>query len=122
KRKKRRECLDSRNNKGDPAEFDVIRCRGNKAARPRLNFSLSFIFALYNDFSILLFDKMTRGNQRENDRAKALKKAGNSKNKTQMSGSEFARAKEDAAAIMREKQRKADEKRAAEAAAGGKKK
>ncbi|KAJ5542044.1 hypothetical protein N7461_008047 [Penicillium sp. DV-2018c] len=49
---------------------------------------------------------MTRGNQRENDRAKALKKAGNSKNKTQMSGSEFARAKEDAAAIMREKQRK----------------
>ncbi|KAJ5144076.1 uncharacterized protein N7515_002863 [Penicillium bovifimosum] len=85
---------------------------------------------------------MTRGNQRENDRAKALKKAGNSvgfhpqsslqvratncpnpqKNKNQQSGSEFARAKEDAAAIMREKQRKADEKRAAEAAAGGAKK
>ncbi|KAJ5474740.1 hypothetical protein N7475_004306 [Penicillium sp. IBT 31633x] len=65
---------------------------------------------------------MTRGNQRENDRAKALKKAGNSKNKNTQSGSEFAKSKEDAASIMREKQRKADEKRAAEAAAGTKKK
>ncbi|KAJ5810987.1 hypothetical protein N7447_010503 [Penicillium robsamsonii] len=64
---------------------------------------------------------MTRGNQRDNDRAKALKKAGNSKNKNTLTGSEFAKAKDDAAAIMREKQRKADEKRAAEAAGGGKK-
>ncbi|KAJ6123715.1 hypothetical protein N7471_011032 [Penicillium samsonianum] len=64
---------------------------------------------------------MTRGNQRDNDRAKALKKAGNSKNKNTQTGSEFAKSKDDAAAIMREKQRKADEKRAAEAAAGGKK-
>ncbi|KAF7526094.1 hypothetical protein PCG10_004325 [Penicillium crustosum] len=65
---------------------------------------------------------MTRGNQRDNDRAKALKKAGNTKNKNTQSGSEFARSKDDAAAIMREKQRKADEKKAAEAAAGGGKK
>ncbi|KAJ5193669.1 hypothetical protein N7491_001000 [Penicillium cf. griseofulvum] len=64
---------------------------------------------------------MTRGNQRDNDRAKALKKAGNSKNKNTQTGSEFARSKDEAAAIMREKQRKADEKRAAEAAAGNKK-
>lgn len=65
---------------------------------------------------------MTRGNQRDNDRAKALKKAGNTvrpyspplcsywpflqKSKNTLSGSEFARSKEDAAAIMREKQRK----------------
>ncbi|CAI7629837.1 unnamed protein product [Penicillium viridicatum] len=49
---------------------------------------------------------MTRGNQRDNDRAKALKKAGNSKNKNTQTGSEFARSKDDAAAIMREKQRK----------------
>ncbi|OQE91948.1 hypothetical protein PENNAL_c0008G09203 [Penicillium nalgiovense] len=65
---------------------------------------------------------MTRGNQRDNDRAKALKKAGNTKNKNTQSGTEFARSKEDAAAIMREKQRKADEKKAAEAAAGKSKK
>ncbi|KAG0156762.1 hypothetical protein PDIDSM_3943 [Penicillium digitatum] len=61
---------------------------------------------------------MTRGNQRDNDRAKALKKAGNTKNKNTQTGSEFAKSKEDAAAIMREKQRKADEKKAADAAAG----
>ncbi|OQE36248.1 hypothetical protein PENCOP_c012G05916 [Penicillium coprophilum] len=61
---------------------------------------------------------MTRGNQRDNDRAKALKKAGNTKNKNTQSGSEFAKAKDDAAAIMREKQRKADEKKAADAASG----
>ncbi|KAJ5963412.1 uncharacterized protein N7479_003288 [Penicillium vulpinum] len=64
---------------------------------------------------------MTRGNQRDNDRAKALKKAGNTKNKNTQTGSEFAKSKEDAAAIMREKQRKADEKKAAEAAGGRKK-
>ncbi|CAI7599893.1 unnamed protein product [Penicillium discolor] len=49
---------------------------------------------------------MTRGNQRDNDRAKALKKAGNSKNKNTQTGTEFAKSKDDAAAIMREKQRK----------------
>ncbi|CEJ60742.1 Putative 4f5 domain protein [Penicillium brasilianum] len=64
---------------------------------------------------------MTRGNQRDTDRAKAQKKAAASKSKNTLSGTEFQRAKEDAAAIMREKQRKADEKRAAEAAAGKKK-
>ncbi|CAG7917131.1 unnamed protein product [Penicillium olsonii] len=63
---------------------------------------------------------MTRGNQRDNDRAKALKKAGNTKNKNTMTGTQYQKTKEDAAAIMREKQKKADEKRAAEAA-GGKK-
>ncbi|CAL5874000.1 uncharacterized protein PFLUO_LOCUS8285 [Penicillium psychrofluorescens] len=63
---------------------------------------------------------MTRGNQRDNDRAKAQKKAAGSKGKNSLSGSQFAKAKEDAAAIMREKQKKANEKQAAEAA-GGKK-
>ncbi|KAF7716661.1 Uncharacterized protein PECH_008232 [Penicillium ucsense] len=65
---------------------------------------------------------MTRGNQRDHDRAKAQKKAASAKSKNTLSGTEFQRAKEDAAAIMREKQRKADEKRAAEALAAGKKK
>ncbi|KAJ5896453.1 uncharacterized protein N7473_005852 [Penicillium subrubescens] len=64
---------------------------------------------------------MTRGNQRDTDRAKAQKKAAASKSKNTLSGTQFQKAKEDAAAIMREKQKKADEKRAAEAA-GGKKK
>lgn len=70
---------------------------------------------------------MTRGNQRDTDRAKAQKKAqsqvrlpltppcsmeiprantGEQKSKNTMSGSEFQKAKEDAATIMREKQRK----------------
>ncbi|KAJ6094731.1 hypothetical protein N7467_002244 [Penicillium canescens] len=64
---------------------------------------------------------MTRGNQRDNDRAKAQKKAAASKGKNTQTGSQYQKSKEDAAAIMREKQRKADEKRAAEAAGGGKK-
>ncbi|KAJ5712838.1 hypothetical protein N7493_009306 [Penicillium malachiteum] len=64
---------------------------------------------------------MTRGNQRDTDRAKAQKKAQSQKTKNSMSGTQFQKAKEDAATIMREKQRKADEKKAAEAA-GGKKK
>ncbi|KAJ5191127.1 uncharacterized protein N7498_010112 [Penicillium cinerascens] len=63
---------------------------------------------------------MTRGNQRDTDRAKAQKKAAGSKNKNTMSGTQYQKSKEDAAAIMREKQKKADEKRQAEAA--GKKK
>ncbi|KAJ5403777.1 hypothetical protein N7509_003648 [Penicillium cosmopolitanum] len=65
---------------------------------------------------------MTRGNQRDTDRAKAQKKANAAKGKNTMSGTEYQKTKEDAATIMREKQKKADEKRAAEAAAGGKKK
>lgn len=96
---------------------------------------------------------MTRGNQRDNDRAKAQKKANatvrfypsphapclvadpKQKGKNTQTGSQFQKAKEDAASIMREKQRKgtfcatlnfatrrfltsgtADEKKAAEAA------
>ncbi|KAJ5889785.1 hypothetical protein N7504_010595 [Penicillium tannophilum] len=78
---------------------------------------------------------MTRGNQRDNDRAKAQKKANATKGKNTQTGSQFQKAKEDAASIMREKQRKgtfcatlnfatrrfltsgtADEKKAAEAA------
>ncbi|KAH8697270.1 hypothetical protein BGW36DRAFT_427236 [Talaromyces proteolyticus] len=65
---------------------------------------------------------MTRGNQRENDRKKALEKAGKAKNKNTMSGSEFAREKEKVAAIMQEKQRKALEKKSTEATGGGAKK
>ncbi|KAJ5556856.1 hypothetical protein N7513_002443 [Penicillium frequentans] len=63
---------------------------------------------------------MTRGNQRDNDRAKAQKKANATKGKNTQTGSQFQKSKEDAASIMREKQRKADEKKAAETA-GGKK-
>ncbi|KAJ6077881.1 uncharacterized protein N7446_000817 [Penicillium canescens] len=49
---------------------------------------------------------MTRGNQRDNDRAKAQKKAAASKGKNTQTGSQYQKSKEDAAAIMREKQRK----------------
>ncbi|CAI7644101.1 unnamed protein product [Penicillium bialowiezense] len=59
---------------------------------------------------------MARGNQRDKAREKNLKKAGNVKNKNTQTGSQFAKSQEDAAAIMRDKQKKADEKRAAEAA------
>ncbi|KAK6408803.1 hypothetical protein LTR95_018382 [Oleoguttula sp. CCFEE 5521] len=82
---------------------------------------------------------MARGNQRENAREAAAKKAGNTvcdprisgwsnttdfssqKNKTTMSGSEQMRNKDEVARIMREKQLAAEEKKKAEAAAGGKK-
>lgn len=65
---------------------------------------------------------MTRGNQRDHDRKRARDKADKlNKTKTTMSGSEFQRAKENAAAIMREKQRKADERKAAEAEGSRKK-
>ncbi|OQO05226.1 hypothetical protein B0A48_08993 [Cryoendolithus antarcticus] len=64
---------------------------------------------------------MARGNQRENAREAAAKKAGNVKNKTTMSGSEQMRNKDEVAKIMREKQLAAEEKKKAEAAAGGKK-
>ncbi|KAF9887600.1 hypothetical protein FE257_009813 [Aspergillus nanangensis] len=59
---------------------------------------------------------MTRGNQREKARAKNLKKEQSQKSKNSMTGSQFQKSKEDAAAIMRDKQRQADERRAAEAA------
>ncbi|CAI7639593.1 unnamed protein product [Penicillium manginii] len=51
---------------------------------------------------------MTRGNQRDTDRAKAQKKANATKGKNTMSGSEFQKTKEDAATIMREKQKKGE--------------
>ncbi|KAK7633426.1 hypothetical protein BKA81DRAFT_361733 [Phyllosticta paracitricarpa] len=47
---------------------------------------------------------MARGNQREKAREKNQKAQAGLKNKNNMSGSEFQRAKEDAAAIMRAKQ------------------
>ncbi|KEQ62917.1 uncharacterized protein M437DRAFT_48978 [Aureobasidium melanogenum CBS 110374] len=47
---------------------------------------------------------MARGNQKERAREKNLKAQGNIKNKTTMSGSEQAKAKENAAEIMRAKQ------------------
>ncbi|XHG00550.1 hypothetical protein AWENTII_003989 [Aspergillus wentii] len=47
---------------------------------------------------------MTRGNQRDNDRKKALKKQADAKSKNTMTGSQFQRAKEDNASIMRQKQ------------------
>ncbi|PSN63970.1 hypothetical protein BS50DRAFT_637294 [Corynespora cassiicola Philippines] len=50
---------------------------------------------------------MARGNQRDKAREKNLKEAAK-----QMSGTEFAKNKEDQAAIMRAKQAAADAKRA----------
>ncbi|KAK7511181.1 hypothetical protein IWX49DRAFT_590696 [Phyllosticta citricarpa] len=55
---------------------------------------------------------MARGNQREKAREKNQKAQAGLKNKNNMSGSEFQRAKEDAAAIMRAKQAAADAKKA----------
>ncbi|OJJ44797.1 hypothetical protein ASPZODRAFT_18363 [Penicilliopsis zonata CBS 506.65] len=59
---------------------------------------------------------MTRGNQRDSDRKKQQAKAAKDgkKHKNSMTGTEFQRNKEDVAAIMREKQKLADERRAAE--------
>ncbi|KAB8215882.1 hypothetical protein BDV33DRAFT_207938 [Aspergillus novoparasiticus] len=48
---------------------------------------------------------MARGNQREKSREKNLKQQAEAKHKNTMTGSEYQRAKENAAAIMREKQR-----------------
>ncbi|KAA8649197.1 hypothetical protein EYZ11_012299 [Aspergillus tanneri] len=58
---------------------------------------------------------MSRGNQREKARAKNQKAEASVKSKNTMSGSEFQRHKENSAAIMREKQRLANERKAAEA-------
>ncbi|KAH0543818.1 hypothetical protein FGG08_001857 [Glutinoglossum americanum] len=47
---------------------------------------------------------MARGNQREKAREKTLKEQATQKKKNTQSGTEFARTKEQQAAIMREKQ------------------
>ncbi|EQB55504.1 hypothetical protein GCG54_00002145 [Colletotrichum gloeosporioides] len=65
---------------------------------------------------------MTRGNQRDKAREAAQKKAAGAKTKNTMSGTEFARAKESAADIMRQKQAASEAKKAAAAAGGGGKK
>ncbi|KPI38319.1 uncharacterized protein AB675_12081 [Cyphellophora attinorum] len=64
---------------------------------------------------------MTRGNQREKAREKNLAAQGAAKSKNTQSGTEFARTKEAQAAIMREKQAKAEAK-AKEGGAAPKKK
>lgn len=58
---------------------------------------------------------MARGNQRELARAKNLKKQADQKKGNSKSGSEMQRDKEAVAALMREKQKKAEERKAAEA-------
>ncbi|KAL4763170.1 4F5 domain protein [Aspergillus foveolatus] len=66
---------------------------------------------------------MTRGNQRERDRKKNEKAQKSIRTANTLSGTEFARKKEDDAAKMRAKQAAADAKKAAAAlAAAGKKK
>ncbi|KAF4551634.1 Hypothetical protein D9617_12g035220 [Elsinoe fawcettii] len=62
---------------------------------------------------------MARGNQRDKAREKNQKALAGQKTKNSMSGTEFQKSKEDAAAIMRAKQAAADAKKAAE---GGQKK
>lgn len=60
---------------------------------------------------------MTRGNQRETDRAKAAKKqAALNKSKAKESNTSLAKRKEADAEILRAKQKKRDEEKAAEAA------
>lgn len=56
---------------------------------------------------------MTRGNQRDRDRAKNLKKEASQKKATNLSGSEMQRARESAAEVMRKKQAAADAKKQA---------
>ncbi|MCJ1444869.1 MAG: hypothetical protein MMC23_005372 [Stictis urceolatum] len=51
---------------------------------------------------------MARGNQRDKAREKNLKEQAGQKKKNTQTGTEFQRSKEAAAAIMREKQAKAD--------------
>ncbi|KAH7094836.1 hypothetical protein FB567DRAFT_586189 [Paraphoma chrysanthemicola] len=59
---------------------------------------------------------MSRGNQRDKDREKKEKAKQGMKSKNTQSGTEFARSKEDQAAIMRAKQQAAEAKKAAEGA------
>jgi len=54
---------------------------------------------------------MARGNQREKAREKNLKEQSGKGKKNALSGTEFARAKEDVAAIMRAKQAAAEAKK-----------
>ncbi|KAF9738598.1 hypothetical protein PMIN06_001988 [Paraphaeosphaeria minitans] len=54
---------------------------------------------------------MARGNQREKAREKNLKELAGKKKGNQLSGTEFAKAKEDTAAIMRAKQAAAEAKK-----------
>ncbi|KAH4808652.1 hypothetical protein HBI80_240760 [Parastagonospora nodorum] len=56
---------------------------------------------------------MARGNQREQDRLKAQKAASGQKGKNTQSGTQFAKTKEEQAAIMRAKQEAAEAKKAA---------
>ncbi|KZF25714.1 four F5 protein [Xylona heveae TC161] len=56
---------------------------------------------------------MARGNQRDKAREKNLKAQSQVKKKNTQTGTEFARTKEDQAAIMREKQAAAEAKKAA---------
>ncbi|MCJ1298917.1 hypothetical protein MMC08_001708 [Hypocenomyce scalaris] len=65
-------------------------------------------------------ETMARGNQRDKAREKNLKEQGATRKKNTQSGTEFARTKEQQAAIMRQKQEEADVKKKADAA-GGKK-
>ncbi|KAM5500827.1 hypothetical protein McaMca56_002678 [Microsporum canis] len=57
---------------------------------------------------------MARGNQRDKAREKNLKEAASHKKKNEMSGTEYARAKEAQADIMRKKQEAANARKAAE--------
>ncbi|KAF9457461.1 hypothetical protein BDZ94DRAFT_1273056 [Collybia nuda] len=61
---------------------------------------------------------MTRGNQREQDRQKAQKKAAAAKGKPKESAANLAKRKEADAEILRAKQKKKDEEKTA---AGGSK-
>lgn len=63
---------------------------------------------------------MARGNQRDKAREKTQKEMAGKKSKNTQSGTEFARTKEDQAAIMRAKQAAADAKKG-ESSAGKKK-
>ncbi|KIV93721.1 hypothetical protein PV10_04916 [Exophiala mesophila] len=65
---------------------------------------------------------MTRGNQRDKAREKNLKEQAGQKKKNTQSGTEFARTKEDQAAIMRAKQAKAEAAKAGGQVADQKKK
>jgi hypothetical protein len=64
---------------------------------------------------------MTRGNQREKAREKNLKDTAGAKKKNTQSGTEFAKTREAQAAIMREKQVKAEAAKKDGHATGGKK-
>ncbi|KAH3988885.1 hypothetical protein HBI81_123060 [Parastagonospora nodorum] len=56
---------------------------------------------------------MSRGNQRDTDRKKAEAKLAGQKGKNTQSGTQFAKTKEEQAAIMRAKQEAAEAKKAA---------